>query len=150
MALKHNWALARDARAVRRSFEDAEMRMRDAGSFRAWWETVRDMGKQMHFQSIALWDRRIGHYVSNCVWNAPEGRFASGRTAELTLPLHGSGADQWEIRAHIWADGYLELSGRQAMLLARLMDEFPPPEQQQEAEASANAPTQYAEPHVEQ
>jgi UDP-GlcNAc:undecaprenyl-phosphate GlcNAc-1-phosphate transferase len=150
MALKHNWALARDARAVRRTFEDAEMRMRDARSLPAWWETVRDMGKQMHFQSIALWNRRAGHYVSNCVWNAPEGRFTNGRTAELTLPLHGNGAEEWEIRAHIWADGYLELSGRQAMLLARLMDEFPPPEQQQETEAFANAPTPYADPHVEQ
>ena len=142
MALKHNWALARDARAVRCRFEDAEMRMRDARSLRAWWETVRDMGKQMHFQSIALWDRRTGHYVSNCVWNEPEERFTSGRTAELTLPLHGNGAQEWEIRARIWADGYLELSGRQAMLLARLMDEFPPPEQQKKAEA--------ADPHVQE
>jgi len=37
-----------------------------------------------------------------------------------------------EIRAHIPTDGYLEMGGRQAMLLGRLMDEFPPPEKVQE------------------
>jgi hypothetical protein len=150
MALKHNLALAREARAVRRNFEDAEVRMRDVRSLPAWWETVRDMSRQMHFQSIGLWNSREGHYVSNCVWNAPEGKFTSGRAAELTLPLHGRGAAEWEIRARIWADGYLELSGRQAMLLARLIDEFPPPGQEQDAEALANMPTRHADPYSDE
>ncbi len=92
------------------------------------------MCKKMRFQSIGLWNHHNGHYVSTCAWNAPEGKSTTGETVKLSLPLHGKGAAEWEIRARIWVDGYLELSGRQAMLLARLMDEFPPPEQQEEAE----------------
>jgi UDP-GlcNAc:undecaprenyl-phosphate GlcNAc-1-phosphate transferase len=127
-ALKHNWTIVREARTVRRKFEAAEVRMRDAKSFHAWWETVCDMARQMHFQSIELWHCRKGDYVSTCAWDAPEERFGVGRTAKLSLPLHANGTARWELRACIWVDGYLELGGRQAMLLARLMDEFPPPE----------------------
>jgi len=134
IAIKRNWAIAHEARTERHSFEKAQMKMRESRSFRAWWETVCIMGKQMRFQSIGLWNRRNGHYLSTCVWNAPEGKSTTGETVKLSLPLHGKGAAEWEIRARIWVDGYLELSGRQAMLLARLMDEFPPPEQEEEVE----------------
>jgi hypothetical protein len=46
---------------------------------------------------------------------------------------------QWEIRACVGVDGYLELGGREVMLLARLMDEFPLPEQEA-IEAPTHAP----------
>jgi hypothetical protein len=36
----------------------------------------------------------------------------------------------------------LELSGRQAMLLSRLIDEFPLPQHQQEAPVAGKTPTQ--------
>lgn len=44
------------------------------------------------------------------------------------------------MKASIGINGYLELGGRQAMLLARLMDEFPPPEPTGVANASTPAP----------
>jgi len=135
MALKRNWAIAREARIEKRNFENAQLRMRESGSFHAWWEVVCLMCKKMRFQSIGLWNRHSGHYLSTCAWNAPEDIFTTDKTVKLILPLHGKGATEWEIRARIWVDGYLELSGRQAMLLARLMDEFPPPEQEEEAQA---------------
>jgi len=135
MAIKRNWTLVRKARTERHNFENAQMRMRESGSFRAWWEAVCIMCKKMRFQSIGLWNHHNGHYVNTCAWNAPEEIFTTDKTVKLILPLHGNGAAEWEIRARIWVDGYLELSGRQAMLLARLMDEFPPPESQEETEA---------------
>ena len=132
-ALKRNLAIAREARTDRRNFENAETRMRESGSYRAWWETVCAMGEKMGFLSIELWNQRTGHYESSRVWNVPEGRSTTGRTVKLSLPLPGNGEAEWEIRVRIWVNGCLELSGRQAMLLGRLMDEFPPPEQQEEA-----------------
>ncbi|MFH1884015.1 MAG: WecB/TagA/CpsF family glycosyltransferase, partial [Planctomycetota bacterium] len=135
IALKRNWAIAREARKEKRNFESAQLRMRESRSFRAWWEAVCVMAKQMHFQSIGVWKRCNGHYVNTRTWNAPEDIFTTDKTMKLILPLNGNGTAEWEIRARIWADSYLELSGRQAMLLGRLMDEFPPPEQEEEAEA---------------
>jgi len=135
MALRRNWTIAREARIEKRNFENAQLRMRESRSFRAWWEAVCVMAKQMHFQSVGLWKRCSDDYVSTCAWNAPKAKYTTGKTMKLVLPFHGNGTAEWEIRARIWVDGYLELSGRQAMLLARLMDEFPPPEQEEEAEA---------------
>jgi len=133
-ALKHNRAIARKVKAEKRIFETTEVKMRESRSFGAWWDTLRTMGKEMHFQSIGLWNRRDNRYVSNCLWNEPEEKSITCRTIKLRLPLNGNGSVDCEIRAHIPADGYLELGGRQAMLLGRLMDEFPPPENEREDE----------------
>jgi N-acetylglucosaminyldiphosphoundecaprenol N-acetyl-beta-D-mannosaminyltransferase len=135
MTVKRNWSIARETRIEKHNFENAQLRMRESSSLSAWWEAVCVMAKRMHFQNIGLWKRCDGHYVSTCVWNMPESKYSTGKTMKLVLPLHGNGTAEWEIRANIWVDGYLELSGRQAMLLGRLMDEFPPPEQEKEVEA---------------
>jgi len=133
-ALKRNVAIALDARKQRRKFENAQVRMRESKSFHEWWETICFMCEKMNFQTIGLWNRRNGDDVNTCIWNAPEGKFSSGKIVKLNLPLKGNGATEWELRASIWSDDYLELCSRQAMLLARLMDEFPPPEQEEKAE----------------
>jgi len=136
LALKRNWIISCEKKAERRSFENAQVRMHESRSLRAWWETIYLMCKQMHFQSIALWKRQEADYINTLEWNAPKGKFPTGKTVNLTLPLEKNGATEWELRARIWVNGYLELSGRQSMLLARLMDEFPPPKEQGEAEVS--------------
>jgi exopolysaccharide biosynthesis WecB/TagA/CpsF family protein len=132
-ALKRNRTIAREVKAERQIFETTQVKMRESRSFGAWWDTLCTMGKEMHFISIELWNRQNGGFVRKCLWNAPEGKSMTGRTINLRLPLNGNGAAEYEIRAGICADGYLELGGRQAMLLSRLMDEFPPPERLQGA-----------------
>jgi len=133
-ALKRNLAIARQVKAERHIFETAQVKMRESSSIVTWWDTLRTMGKEMHFQSIGLWNRRDDRYVSNCLWNEPEEKSITRRTIKLRFPLNGNGSAGYEIRAHIPTDGDLELGGRQAMLLGRLMDEYPPPEQVQEDE----------------
>ncbi|MHC4703546.1 MAG: glycosyltransferase family 4 protein [Planctomycetota bacterium] len=133
--LRRNWAIAHKAKEERHSFEDAQLRMRESRSFDTWWQTVCDMGKQMQFESIGLWSRENGRYVSACQWNAPDGKFPPSRSVKVNFPFHSDRANKWEIRASIWADGYLEVSGRQAMLLSRLIDEFPLPEDNEEAKS---------------
>jgi exopolysaccharide biosynthesis WecB/TagA/CpsF family protein len=130
-ALKRNRTIAREANAERRIFETAHVKMLESRSFGTWWDTLCEMSKEMRFQNIGLWNRQNGRYVRKCLWNAPEGKSKTGRTINLRLPINGNGAAECEIRAGILADGYLELGGRQAMLLSRLIDEFPPPEQLQ-------------------
>lgn len=92
------------------------------------------MGKKMHFQTIGLWNCRSGQCIRTCMWNVPEDKFKTSKTAIFTLPIRGNGSAEWEIKAHTSVNGYLELSGQQAILLARLMDEFPLPEQEEETE----------------
>jgi UDP-GlcNAc:undecaprenyl-phosphate GlcNAc-1-phosphate transferase len=150
MALKHNRAIAREEQAARRSFETAELMMRDAKTFHAWWRTLCRMGQEMQFMSIGLWNRRSGQCVRACTWDAPAEKPSSGRTAEFTLPLQQNGASEWEIRARIWINGCLEIGGQQAMLLARIVDEFPLPDQEEdETEAFMDVSTESVDPHLE-
>jgi N-acetylglucosaminyldiphosphoundecaprenol N-acetyl-beta-D-mannosaminyltransferase len=144
-ALKRNWAIACQARTEKRSFEEAELRMRESVSFRTWWETLCDMGREMRFESIGLWDCRNGGHESVREWRASQQRFPAGRSVKLSLPISANGEQEWEVKASIWADGYLEVGGRQGMLLSRLMDEFPPPDHRAEAGTSdrrAETPSQ--------
>jgi UDP-GlcNAc:undecaprenyl-phosphate GlcNAc-1-phosphate transferase len=131
--LRHNWILARQAKTELHSFETAEVKMRDAKSFNSWWETLCEMGRQMHFECIELWHHGYGAPEHACTWNSPHEEFATGKTAQFNLPVHREEGPRYEVRARIWVNGCLELGGRQAMLLARLMDEFPPPAQKVEA-----------------
>jgi len=132
-ALKRNRAIAREVRAEKHIFETIQVKMRESKSFSAWWDTLSTMGNEMRFQSIGLWNRQNGRYVNTCSWNAPEGKLMAGRIIHLRLPLNGNGSAEYELRACILTDGYLEMGGRQALQLSRLMDEFPLPEQVQKA-----------------
>ncbi len=142
--LRHNWMIARNAKTELRSFETAEVKMRDAKSFNAWWETLCEMGRQMHFECIELWHHGNGAPENACTWNSPQGELATGKTAQFNLPVHKEEGAKYEVRARIWVNGCLELGGRQAMLLARLMDEFPPPAQKKEAQTLASEPRFHA------
>ena len=145
MALKRNRTVIYETRIAKHDFENTQMRMQGITSFDSWWKTLCDMAKKMQFQSIGVWNRHNDHYVMTHAWNEPSGTFAAGRTMRLTIPLHRNGITEWEIRARIWISDVLELSGHQAMLLARLMDEFPPPEKEEEVELLG----QYLETTVE-
>ena len=129
-ALKRNWTIVRRARTVKRNFENSQVRICESTSLHQWWEAICAMGEQMHFQSIELWRYEKDNCVNVHTWNSPEQNSATVKTMKVVLPLHEQESAEWEIRASILVNGYLELSGRQAMLLTRLMDEFPPPEQQ--------------------
>jgi UDP-GlcNAc:undecaprenyl-phosphate GlcNAc-1-phosphate transferase len=140
IALKHNHEIAREEQVARRCFEKVELMMREAKSFQAWWTTLCRMAQEMQFMSIGLWNRRSGQCVKACRWDAPAGKFPSNRTAEFALPLQNGDASEWEIRARIWINGCLEIGGQQAMFLARIADEFPPPEHDEdESETFTNA-----------
>ncbi len=135
-ALKRNWTIIHKARTVKRNFENSQVRICESTSLHEWWEAICAMGEQMHFQSIELWRHSNDNYVNVHTWNSPDQKSATVKTMKVVLPLHGKESTEWEIRASILVNGYLELSGRQAMLLTRLMDEFPPPDLQIKAEIS--------------
>ena len=126
--IKANWILAKEARMENHSFENAQTRMYECDTLTSWWNTLCDMGKEMHFRNIGLWKRNNGHFKNTHIWNAPNGKSQTDRIICLSFPVERSTAELWEIRADIWKNKYLELNGRQAMLLGRLIDEFPPPE----------------------
>ena len=150
LALRRNLAMRREARAEKRRFEGIQIRMRESTCFESWWQTMCIMAEQMHFHSIGLWAWQNDRYSPVCGWNAPGGTFTTDRSTYLTLSLDVNGLKDCQIRARIRVGGYLERSGQQAMLLARLMDEFPPPERPQQAEASGQGADAGSRPAIKQ
>lgn len=138
--LKNNRAIGRAVRVLQCSFENVVVNAPDAKSFNAWWRTLCTLGKDMQFQSIALWNTHDGREIPARVWSAPERDDRGGRGVRLSFPVGGDGAGNWEITASVRTDTCLELTGWRAMLLARLLDEFPIPE------AGAVAPTDLDRP----
>lgn len=127
--LKQNWITIRKARSEKNIFEITQVKMHESRSFSEWWDALCDLGNEMRFQGIEFWNRQNGHYIKKCVWNSPEEMSTSSKTTKLRLPLNANGTTECELRVNISADNNLERSCRQAMILSRLMDEFPPPDQ---------------------
>jgi UDP-GlcNAc:undecaprenyl-phosphate/decaprenyl-phosphate GlcNAc-1-phosphate transferase len=136
--LKRNLAIARNAKKQTSSFELAEVKMHESLSFSDWWQTLCSMGENMHFKSLSLLHRDNGQYLDTCVWNSEKEETQKSRTVELSLPIYSSDSKDCRLKASIYVEDYLELSGHQAKLLTRLIDEFPLPQDQIETQATDN------------
>ncbi len=126
--LKRNLAIARQVKIQARSFETAQIKMYDTISFDNWWEILCNMGESMGFQSLSLLNRDNGQYQSSCQWSSLRKKTGKNRAVEINLPLEPDDNRECILRARIYVEDYLELSGHQVKLLARLIDEFPLPE----------------------
>ena len=100
--------------------------MRESRTFESWWQILCSMGQSMRFKSLILLHDNNGRNF-NSQWNSTEKYENRGRTIELKIPLGLSDKSGFILRACIYVDDYLELSGHQVKLLTRLMDEFPMP-----------------------
>lgn len=132
-ALKRNWLMARRVKTKIHIFETAQVKMHQSGSFDEWWDTLCEMGEEMRFSSIKLYDSLDGGCVRKHVWETPEKKSTSGRILNLNLPLNGNESARYELKVGVLIDEYLEMGCRRIMLLGRLMDEFPPPQQVRQA-----------------
>ena len=127
MLIKRNLTIKRNSMKDRHFFEIAQVRLRESTSLQEWWDAVCFMGHKMNFQTIGLWNCRSGRYLKTFMWNVSDNKLKTGKTAKFTFPIHSDESTEWEIRIQASVNGFLELSGRQAMLIARLIDEFPLP-----------------------
>lgn len=142
-AVKRVRAIWRERSVDRKGFEDAQLRMREARSFDLWWEVLCEMSQRLQLQSIELWKRQNGQLDNARVWYAPV--IPVGRTVQVNLPISENAATGWEMTARMAANGHLEETSLKTRFLARLLDEYPPPEPTQEEEAAVRARAQSTE-----
>jgi hypothetical protein len=128
--LKRNLAIANQARKQTRNFENAQGKMRQSGSFDKWWKTLCSMSDNMCFKSLFLLHRVNGLYLNTCQWNTLKQDTNNSRVVELNIPLDCDDTKEFMLKACIYVDDYLELSGHQVKLLTRFIDEFPLPQSQ--------------------
>jgi len=121
-------AISREKKGEQDRFEDTQLQMGEAKSFKGWWDVLCKMGEDMQFQSMELCFLYKGRTAATCQ------RYLSGqnsqgyRTAEFVLPLQvrPSGLAP-EVKIKVQKNGLLETPCRRVSLLGRLIDEFPPP-----------------------
>lgn len=125
--LKRNLTIAHHAKKQTRNFEIAQDKMRQSRSFDSWWQVLCAMGQNMHFKSLSLLNRDNGRFLCTKQWNCLKHNANDSGSIELNLPIQSNERKEYLLRACIYIDDYLELSGHQAKLLTRLIDEFPLP-----------------------
>ena len=123
-AIKGIRATTRKKKEDKQCFEDLQLRMSQAMSFSAWWESLCLMAERMQFQNLELSLQDNGHRTAEYRWNLSTDENRACRTTDFTLPLDVNGS---EVKVRIGKNGSLEATCRQVTLLGRLMDEFPPP-----------------------
>jgi exopolysaccharide biosynthesis WecB/TagA/CpsF family protein len=129
-AVRRDLGLVREARRQRHCYEDAQLAMRTADSVAAWWQVICTAAEDMQFRRVILMSGNGGHEgaADKLVWTKPGAPVKFDDTVRFDLPLRDGGAIG-KIVGYVDSSDSLESVGRRAMLLARLVDEFPPPEQ---------------------
>lgn len=123
-AIQRNRAIAREVREDKRHFEDAVLRMREAGSFDAWWQAVCEAADAMKFVSLRLpVDSRSG-VARSLIWRSHCPDYVFHNMINLDIPVrHRRSGPPLRIRAAVHVNGSLEAAGRRVAFFSRLIDE---------------------------
>jgi len=124
MAIQRNICIARQAKRDRHVFDCAVLRMREAKSFDAWWQSVCQTADEMDFVYLSLdADRRDGS-MNRMVHQCQDRMLAPHEMINLVIPVHHrrSGPPlRMAVAVHV--GGSLETAGRRVALFSRLIDE---------------------------
>jgi UDP-N-acetylmuramyl pentapeptide phosphotransferase/UDP-N-acetylglucosamine-1-phosphate transferase len=124
-AIKRDFARSRETKRERHTFEDAQLRMREAGSFDDWWAAICAMSADMDVSWISLtFTSSADEPVRTSIWRRPGPPPSLRDIITMTIPVARSrpGASL-EIEAGFRVNGSLEAAARRAGLLGRLIDE---------------------------
>lgn len=128
-ALKRNRSISKHIKQDKNSFENVQLRMRQAVTFDNWWQSICIMAKQMKFMDMNLCLYDNGHPAKRYFWKASE-ESPGNSAAEFVLPIYQEGPDlQSNLTLRASRNAFLEVTCRQVALMGRLLDEFPPPQE---------------------
>jgi len=124
-AIRRNLDRAHQAKAYRHDFEEAQLRLREAGSFADWWRGVCGAADRLEFKrlSLRLVNRRGDAHKLR--WsNSNESLLSGGETLRLYVPVKDrrSGSPV-VLKADVYVNGSLESASRRSALFGRLMEE---------------------------
>ena len=126
VALKRNVAMSREARVRKRTFEEMQLRLREAATVPQWWRVVRRAGRYLGFARICVQVQYDSGESRQLQWHLPgyRGNGGNGRAVHLTLPVrHWPDGETVRASIDIPVNGSLETAGSRLTLFGRLMDE---------------------------
>ena len=124
-SIQRNLAIARVAHAQKREFENAELRLRQAGSFDDWWQAVCAAAGEIQFVSLSLSLTNRDGTSRELVWRRPAPEPASHAVVAATVPVrHRRPGPPLEALISAPVNGSLESAGHQVALFGRLLDQY--------------------------
>ena len=126
-ALQRKYALAREQKQERRTFEDLELRFRRAQDGREWWQAVCDAGKGFDFAWVSVMIKDKDGNLDTRIWRGGQNALPQSRVVTMSLPVKAVNEQTtMEFEVAIAADESLESAGRRGALFSRLIDEHSP------------------------
>lgn len=125
-ALRRNMAMSREAKARRRTFEEMQLRLREARTIAQWWRVVRRASRYLGLARICVQVQYDNGENRELQWYLPGYRDngIDAKVIHLTLPVrHWPDGQTVRASIDIPVNGSLELAGSQMTLLGRLLDE---------------------------
>jgi UDP-GlcNAc:undecaprenyl-phosphate GlcNAc-1-phosphate transferase len=126
-AIRRNWGIARQQRSELRTFEKAELMLRETGTFDQWWSAACSAAEELGFDSISMAVRNRDGSQRILSWQRETLAADVRETVLLSLPVRDRRSGP-PLRAYLNApaEGNLESVGRRSALLGRIFDEHSP------------------------
>ena len=123
-AIRRNWTIARQLAEEKSIFEDAQIRVRRATTFAAWWKGVCAMAEKMEMDRLILFRGEGGNWSRAKVWQRSREPLSPADVLDIVVPLHTNGSkDITRLEMAVRRNGSVEPFGRRAALLCRLLDD---------------------------
>jgi len=117
-------AIARAVREEKRSFENAQLRLREAASFDEWWQAVCGAAEDMDFVWVSMNLTNRDGTVRTLVWRRSNVQLPPGELVSMTVPVrHRRPGPPLRVEVAVDANGSLESAGRRVTFFGRLIDE---------------------------
>ena len=123
-AFRHIIGMARSALRHRKLFEHAQLRLREAETFDAWWQGICVTADELGSAGLTLTFTNRDGTTRDAIWK-PGDRPDPHQTISMSVPVRQRRAGQppLKLRIDIPMDGSLESAGLKLKLFSRLMDE---------------------------
>lgn len=123
-AIRRNAAVAREAKHDRGDFEQAQLLLREAHLFDAWWRAVCLAAGQLAFSRLSLPVINRDGTARTLLWRHPRPELGRDETLRMSLPIPDRrSGPPLRLEIDVSVDGSVESGGRRAALFSRLLDE---------------------------
>ena len=122
--IQQKLAVSRTMQHHKRSFEDAELLLREVETFDEWWEALCTAAGEMDLVRLTLPLANRDGSARTLTWARPDADQTNGNVLKMTVPIRGRGSgSELAVEAVAEVDGSIEAAGHRIAYFGRLVDE---------------------------
>ncbi len=122
--LHDKYRVADQRKQEQKSFEEAQLHFRNAGTSEQWWAAISNAAERLDFVWVSLKTTEKDGTVRTEVWRMAKAQPDMSKVVLMTIPFSGNGSEtSSEFEIAISVNGSYESASRRATLFSRLLDE---------------------------